>query len=706
MEKFKSKKIDLKKINISNINIKNLKKPDFKGRLDLFKTYLENLDMKSIKGKLVIYFSILILLSSVSLGLISLQKASSSLTNEAEKALASITSEAAKTTTSKLDLERRTLELLAIRGEINRMAWTEQQVVLTNMLATTEFQAFGIIHPDGSINYSNGTKATLDQADPMLEALKGDTKVIKFESMATTERVVLSIATPIERNGNIVGALLGRRDGYTLSDITDSTSYGETGYCYIIDNNGTIIAHPERDKVLNNFNPILLSKEDPSQKSSANLFEKILAEKSGVSSYTVGNNKLNVGYAPIETTDWTIVIAANEDEVLAAVPTLRNTITIFIVIILAISMVITYILGGTITKPIINSIEHAKIVASLDITNDIPESYRKKKDETGQLSRALQDLTNNLREIVHLVNESSTKLASASMELTTTSHQSSIAAEEVSKTVEEIAKTASEQALSTEKGSSKAHLLGKAIENNHTFTNELTLASKNVSHVVDEGIIEIENLYKITEENNVAIKGIFDVILKTSESSEDIGQASNIIEAIAKKTDLLALNAAIEAARAGEAGRGFAVVADEVKALAEQSSISSKSISKIIKELQGNVKNAVKTMDRVNDIVTEQTQSVANSKDKYFLINEAMASEIESVDKLYASGKSMEVMQNDILDTLQDLSAISEENSASTQEAAASMEEQTASMEQIAGASESLSSLAQELKSTISKFKV
>jgi methyl-accepting chemotaxis protein len=88
------------------------------------------------------------------------------------------------------------------------------------------------------------------------------------------------------------------------------------------------------------------------------------------------------------------------------------------------------------------------------------------------------------------------------------------------------------------------------------------------------------------------------------------------------------------------------------------------------------------------------------------LIAQAMKDAIKAVERLNASGEEMESMKNEILDTLQNLSAIAEENSASTQQATASMEEQSASMEEIAGASESLSNLAQNLQSVIMKFKV
>nr|WP_280528559.1 methyl-accepting chemotaxis protein [Tissierella praeacuta] len=224
--------------------------------------------------------------------------------------------------------------------------------------------------------------------------------------------------------------------------------------------------------------------------------------------------------------------------------------------------------------------------------------------------------------------------------------------------------------------------------------------------IINNGLKEIENLSRITEESNVASKAIQEVILKTNDSSIKIGQASNVIASIAEQTNLLALNAAIEAARAGEAGKGFAVVAEEIRKLAEQSSASTMSIDEIVNDLQANSKDAVTTIERVSNIANEQTQSVINSRDKYILIYEAMKKADKEIEQLNVSGLEMNSMKDTILDTLQNLSAIAQENSAATEEVTATIEEQVASMEEIANGSEALSELAQELQSIVVKFKI
>lgn len=662
--------------------------------------------MKSIKTKLITYFSILILLSSFSVGIVSVYRAGQSLTKEAEKSLESLSFEAARLTNSRIETQKKTLEMISLRADIQSMDWEIQKPILQRQVESTDFLDLAIVQLDGTAYYSGGNISQLGDREYVQKALKGETNISDLLISKVTNDIVLMYATPIKRDGKVIGALIGRREGEAVSKITDDVGYGKEGYGYIINNNGTVVGHTDREKVVKQFTPIEEAKSDKSLTSLAAMFEKILAEKKGVGTYSFNKNKLYAGYAPIEDSNWIVVITANQNEVLSAIPTLQKNIAMIMIIVLIVSVIIAYLIGNSITKPIISIIHHSEKLADLDLKEGVSERFLSRKDEVGVLSKSLQSITINLRDIIKDISSSSEQVSAASEELTAISQQSATAAEEVSRTVEEIARSATNQAQNTEEGAFKSEALGEIIEKDQGHLKQLNNAYQNVGIVVDEGLKEIEKLTKVTEESSRATKEIHEVILKTNDSSNKIGQASNVIASIAEQTNLLALNAAIEAARAGEAGKGFSVVAEEIRKLAEQSGASTKTINEIVNELQSNSKNAVKTMERVSTISNEQKSSVISSKSKYELIAEVMMDSEQAIKQLNISGEEMEKMKNEILTTLQNLSSIAEENSAATQQASASMEEQTASIEEIAGSSDGLSILAQNLQAIIMKFKV
>ncbi|WP_312700825.1 methyl-accepting chemotaxis protein [Sedimentibacter sp.] len=665
---------------------------------------MKGFKIRSIKFKLIIYFTILILAATIAIGMITLNRASDIITKEAEKTLLLLAEDSSKLTQSRVEVQQKTLDMISLMADMNTMDWVKQRPILQNVLGKTNFLALGVVDPDGNVKYSDGTVNQLGDREYVKKALAGEANVSDIIISKVTNEAVLMYATPIERNGTVVGALIGRRDGNTLSVITDDTGFGDKGYGYMINSKGVIVAHPDRERVMSQFNPIDESAKDSSYISSAELFKKMIAEKSGISSYILNGNELYAGYYPVAGSDWIFVITAEKGEVLSSIPALETSIYRVLIIALAISVVLVYLIGRSIANPILLSVQHSKKIASLDLTQDIPKKFMKRKDEVGDLANALQIIIDSLKEIIAEISSTSAQVAAASEELSSASQQSASASVQISHTIEEIAKGAADQAQHTQEGSINANELGRIIEENNMYMKNLNEQSGSVSKIVREGLTEIEDLHRITEESNSATGEVRNVIIQTNESSIKIGQASNVISSIAQQTNLLALNAAIEAARAGSAGKGFAVVAEEIKNLAQQSSLSTKEIDVIVNELQSNSENAVKTMERVSAITEQQYKSVGQSKDKYTIIAEAMRENGEAVGQLTVASEKMESMKDEILSSMETLSAVAEENSAATEQATATIGEQAASAEEISSTSQELTNMAQDLQKLVSKF--
>lgn len=187
---------------------------------------------------------------------------------------------------------------------------------------------------------------------------------------------------------------------------------------------------------------------------------------------------------------------------------------------------------------------------------------------------------------------------------------------------------------------------------------------------VNGGRISVENLDMHASESQRANELVVDSVTKLIQNAKAVEDITTEIFSISNQTNLLALNASIESARAGEAGRGFAVVADEIRSLADETRKLTEGIQNIVVDLRANASVAKDNVDNVLKTSKAERELITQTDEQFLGIGSHM--EILNKDVSDINRKIEEILQanNMIVDSITQISSVSEEVSASTKQAA------------------------------------
>ena len=223
------------------------------------------------------------------------------------------------------------------------------------------------------------------------------------------------------------------------------------------------------------------------------------------------------------------------------------------------------------------------------------------------------------------------------------------------------------------------------------------------SQEASDTIIELRKINKDVEDNILEVQ---EQTNQTHASVQKINEATEFITSIAEETNLLSLNASIEAARAGESGKGFAVVALQIQKLAEQTNIFSNDIADATTHLMDNSASAVKTMEKMQEIINNQNQSMRKTQMIVEEVLNEIGTSMNSIGLIKESTTQLEYSRNMVIQSVEELAAIAQENASSTQCTYNSTENVAKTFEDIYESAEQLKNIANDLVGSIDYFKL
>jgi len=258
----------------------------------------------------------------------------------------------------------------------------------------------------------------------------------------------------------------------------------------------------------------------------------------------------------------------------------------------------------SVTRPLQEAVAAAHVIARNDLSQPLDSQRR---DELGELLRALGAMQSSLHQMVSQVRASTDNISNASTEIASGNQDLSTRTEQTAANLQQAA-------------SSMEQLTGTVKQSADSARQANQLASS-AAEVAARGGVVVSQVVSTMDEINASSKKIADII--------------GVIDGIAFQTNILALNAAVEAARAGEQGRGFAVVASEVRSLAGRSAEAAREIkgligasvdrvevgSKLVADAGKTMQEIVGSVQRVTDIIGEITAASAEQSDGIGQVN-------------------------------------------------------------------------------------
>jgi methyl-accepting chemotaxis protein len=448
-----------------------------------------------------------------------------------------------------------------------------------------------------------------------------------------------------------------------LVDVLNSVKIAQSGFIYMTDGEGTIIAHS---------NTGLLGKSHLRDVTSQQTAGQLLQQQAF--NLARGEEML---YAStyVKSAGWYVVAQVPENELYSQMDNASLSMIFWSLVIAAGFALLGVWLAGTISKPIENLAAVFKQLGDGhgDLTKRIPLPEQR---ETRQLVDGFNRFIASLHDIISRVTDTSSNLRQSAFEVANQSKTTQANSEEQRDRTIQVATALTQMSHTVNDIASSAQAAAAdAQECSSTSTNGLDTTARAVANInqLARQVSEVTAVIESLDSHTADIIGILDTI-----------------RGISEQTNLLALNAAIEAARAGDHGRGFSVVADEVRSLASRAAQSTDEIqSKIDKFKHDSDQALVKMRDSRG-----QTEEVVSAAQNLETLLTSIASGIQHINDVNmqvatATEEQTQVIE-DINQNIQQISTNSDDNLQAAR--------------QMVAVSDQLDSLAAELTDQVNRF--
>ena len=525
------------------------------------------------------------------------------------------------------------------------------------------------IAADGNSYYDSGKRGNHSDRAYYKKIVDGAERVVNNPTIAkaTGKVSVMFVKAAKNASGKLVGMFVGVVGMDYLTELIGGIKVGESGFGFMLDGDGVVIAHPNHELVMaKNF----ISADDVGPDTKKMARDMVDGKRGSAEVSFVDNEKFVTAlasYGNVPGTPWSIAISVPIKQIHTTADRLRQVLIIGNAILAAIILIVTAALIHATIKPLRGVVSAIEDIATgnADLTKRLDA---RSTNEIGQVVFGFNNFVEKLQNIVSKIKSSKDNLSTVDSDLESGIAETERCIEDIVKNIEAVKKSIGEQNQSVQSTSSGVTQISSNIDSLEAMilnqSHGVTEASAAVEQMIGNIASVNSNVEKLTKSFVTLRDNASDGISKQNSVNEKIEQieiesemlqeANIAIAAIAEQTNLLAMNAAIEAAHAGEAGKGFSVVADEIRKLSETSSEQSKTIGA--------------QLSKIKDSISEVSMSSADSSQAFQSVSENIQATDELVKQIQSAMDEQQEGSKQILESLRIMSDTTNEVKSSSQE--------------------------------------